>query len=58
MQGHTKAKPAEESERLFRLLGDFGDYELVLAGVHENVVAQVLDPLLLTLELSCIGSGL
>lgn len=41
MQGHMRNKPADESERLFRVLGDFGDYDLVLAGVHENVVAQV-----------------
>jgi hypothetical protein len=40
LQGHTKAKASDESERLFRMLGDFGDHELVLSGMHENVLSQ------------------
>ena len=40
LQGQVRAKATDESERLFRMLGDFGDYELVLSGVHENMLSQ------------------
>lgn len=30
----------EEGEQLFRMLSDFGDHELVLSGLHENMLSQ------------------
>ena len=40
VQGQRRGKSEQGAERMFTMLGDFGDHELVLAGMHENVLSQ------------------
>lgn len=40
MQKAGRKKSTEDTENLYRSLGDFGDHELVLSGVHQNMLTR------------------
>lgn len=39
-QANNAAKRREEAQKLGHLLGDYGEHDLVLNGLHENVLSQ------------------